>query len=187
MFLLAIAPSFFSILFFDSIFNLIGLGAFEKGIVGVDYPLMGMRTMIAYIVINASCFTFQNIIVSNEKTNDEHLLSLRNNADTIAAQNFQLKMSHEEQVLLNKQLEDLVAQKTENINDQHKTILAYAFSNSHLVRGSVARILGLIEVSKLEANIDCTWYFEKIDHEVKILDKTIRDITDTLNYKKEDA
>jgi|GEM_PF-3441256 len=185
LFLLAIAPCFFSILFLDTILDLAGVSPYARGDVGNDYQLMGMRTIISYLVISASCFALQYIIIENDRFSAKFLLTLKTNAATIASQNAQLKTTHDELALLNKQLEALLAQKTESINDQHKKIVAYAYSNAHQVRASVARILGLIEVSKLETDLDHVWFLEKINDEAKLLDQTLRVISEDLNTSNE--
>jgi signal transduction histidine kinase len=53
--------------------------------------------------------------------------------------------------------------------------------NSHEVRGPLARILGLIELSRLETDIDYRTFFEKMKQEANDIDKIVRMISDDLN------
>lgn len=47
---------------------------------------------------------------------------------------------------INENLEKIAQQRTNQIKDQNKKIIDYAFMNSHKVRGPLARILGLTEL-----------------------------------------
>ena len=81
----------------------------------------------------------------------------------------------------NQHLEDLVLKKTEDIKAQNEKILRYAFSNAHHVRGPVARVLGLIQLSKLETDLNYQWFFEKVEHETKQIDDIITGIAKELD------
>src|SRR6478609_8345144 len=63
----------------------------------------------------------------------------------------------------------------------NEKLLKYASMNAHNVRGPVARLLGLIAISKL-GNVDYPDFFEKIKHEAtsvdEILHKIMKELTD---------
>jgi hypothetical protein len=59
--------------------------------------------------------------------------------------------------------------------------MKYAHSNAHFVRGPVARLLGLIQLSKLDNHISFPDLFNKIDNEVLDLDRVIKELSKELN------
>lgn len=65
----------------------------------------------------------------------------------------QLEASHEEVTLLNENLEQIILERTERIKLQLSKLQKYAYSNSHEVRGPLARILGLINILENESNV----------------------------------
>ncbi|HEY3402740.1 MAG TPA: PAS domain-containing protein [Ohtaekwangia sp.] len=67
----------------------------------------------------------------------------------------------------------------------NQKLLKYAFLTAHEVRGPLARLLGLIEVSKLDAHVDYPWFFEKIKHEAQSMDEILHTITRELNDIKD--
>jgi|GEM_PF-1880427 len=56
----------------------------------------------------------------------------------------------------------------------------YANMNSHNVRGPVARLLGLVEVSRIDKSIDHDWFYRQIQCESESIDKILREITKEL-------
>jgi|GEM_PF-4576784 len=68
---------------------------------------------------------------------------------------------------------------------QNEQLFKYAHLNSHEVRGPVARILGLIEVTRLDKDSDYLDFFEKVKSETKDIDKILRTITVELNKIEE--
>lgn len=59
---------------------------------------------------------------------------------------------------------------------QNQKLRNFAFSNAHHVRGPVARMLGIVELERLNADIDWQWYMQTISDEVKQLDEVIKSI-----------
>jgi PAS domain S-box-containing protein len=60
-------------------------------------------------------------------------------------------------------------------------LIKYAHLTAHEVRGPLARLLGLIEVSKLTDNVDYPWFFDKVNHEAHAIDKILTVINQELN------
>lgn len=60
-------------------------------------------------------------------------------------------------------------------------LIKYAHLTAHEVRGPLARLLGLIQVSKMTSDIDYPWFFEKVNHEAQDIDKILCLITEELN------
>jgi hypothetical protein len=167
----AILPSLLSILFFDFWLRLAGLDVYQHiEVVGQDYHIMWMRTLVAYLVISTVCIAFQSIIQYNDRITTTLLTKVRGNLDKIEEQNKELLRQSQELNVLNDYLEDLVEQKTRSIRHQNEMLVKLSFTNAHKVRGPVARILGLITVSRLETNLSHPWIFEKVEREVKDID-----------------
>ena len=78
----------------------------------------------------------------------------------------------------------MVERKTEDLQKQNEKILAYTHSNAHHVRASVARILGLVIVSKLETDKDYEWFFDKIADETRELNDITKKISYDLNEEE---
>jgi PAS domain S-box-containing protein len=63
----------------------------------------------------------------------------------------------------------------------NKKLLKYAHLNAHEVQGPVARLLGLIEISKLTNDADYPWFFEKVKKEGYDIDRILKLITKELD------
>jgi hypothetical protein len=57
--------------------------------------------------------------------------------------------------------------------------------NSHKVRGPIARVLGLVEISRLDKDIDYEWFFLQIKHEVRHIDRIIKRVSRELERIEE--
>ncbi|HTF19282.1 MAG TPA: hypothetical protein VK658_14470 [Chryseolinea sp.] len=186
--ILGILPTLISLLFFDRIFSQFGLGIDQHELPGQESVLMGMRTLVGYCIVSVGCFTFQSIITYNDEVNRKMLLKLKLQSEQIKAQNEEIQSQNEELLAsqeklneINHHLEDMVLKKTASIKLQNEKILKYAYSNAHHVRGPIARILGLIQVSKLKTDLNYLWFFEKVEHETKQVDTIVASITKELD------
>ena len=176
-----ILPTLVSLLFFDWALSQFGVGINQRGIPTDESALVGIRTIVAYCVMSISCFIFQAIIIHNDSLNKRMLSELKLKSELIEIQNEELVQSQGRLNEINQHLEDLVLKKTEDIKSQNEKILKYAYSNAHHVRGPVARLLGLIQLSKLETDLDYRWFFEKVEFSAKEIDEIITDISKELN------
>ena len=176
MLLLAVLPSLISILFLESLLGLAGVDHASRGIAENGYQYIQMRTIISYLIISSCCIVFQVIIQKNDELNQQLLDELKDKSDEITAQNEELRQSEENLNKVNQHLEDLVEERTRKVIEQNERILKYAYANAHHVRGSVARILGLIQVSRLKTDLDFHWIFEKVEAETKDIDIILKRI-----------
>lgn len=64
--------------------------------------------------------------------------------------NEKLVQINEEVSAMNENLEDLVKQRTERMNHQLQQLNHFAYMNSHELRGPVARLLGLLDLFRIE-------------------------------------
>jgi signal transduction histidine kinase len=84
---------------------------------------------------------------------------------------------------MNENLESLVLERTEEINIQNQKLIEYTFFTAHEIRGPVARILGLIELAKLQDlnDEDKDQIMVRMEEASNELDEVIR----TINRKLE--
>jgi len=176
IFFLALLPAFISIFFFDTILKLAEAGPPQGVIAANDFDFIQVRTVICYFFISACCFTFQVIIIRNDEFNHGLILELREKTDEIEAQNDELVQSHENLNQINQHLENLVEERTQKIRKQNELLLNYAYTNAHHLRGPVARVLGLIQLSRMKTDLDFPWFFEKVEDETNAIDLIIKQI-----------
>ena len=82
---------------------------------------------------------------------------------------------------MNEDLEERVQQRTQELEGQNKKLAEYAFINSHLLRGPLSRILGLINVIDQEHDPKETELIGLLRKSGNELDEIIKKITETLN------
>lgn len=179
--ILGILPTLISLLFLDAILAQAGVGIHQRGVPGEQASLVGIRTFVSYCLINISCFIFQSIIRYNDELNKRILSELKLRSEEIKAQNEELVQSQERLSEINQHLEDLVLQKTASIQAQNDRILKYAYANAHHVRGPIARLLGLVQLVKVEAKPNYPWFFEKVEQETVQADEIITSIARELD------
>jgi signal transduction histidine kinase len=185
--ILAILPSLLSILLFEKIFSFVDLSYFQHSAASIDYELMQMRTIVAYLILNGACYTFQSIIYSSDKYSRNVLKQLKEKSDYIVAKNEELTINEDKLNQLNSSLGVLVRDKTTNLQQKNALLMKYAHSNAHLVRGPVARLLGLVQLSKLDNHISYPDLFNKIDFEVHDLDRVIKELSKEFNMMNDES
>jgi hypothetical protein len=176
VFVVGILPALISIVLLEYLLGFVGLDHVTRGVPEFNYQYIQMRTIVSYLVISSCCIVFQIIIQRNDEFNQRLLAQLKVKSDEIAAQNEELLQSEENLNMVNQHLESLVEERTKKIREQNEVMLKYAFTNAHHVRGSVARVLGLIQVTRLKTDLDFPWFFEKVEHEVKEIDLILKRI-----------
>lgn len=175
------APLLCSLVFFEQILGWAGVNHQQKGMGGEDYPLMYIRTLLAYMAISTVCLVFQNMVSQYEESIRRMVTELKSQKEEIIAQNEALVNSQDQLNAIHQNLEFLVDQKTEAIQRQNEMILKFTFANSHMVRASVARMQGLMRLSHIDDAMNRQIYFEKVEEEVEQLDGITRSITKDLN------
>lgn len=184
---IGILPTIVSLLFFDSILSLFELGINQRGVPGIESILIGPRTFIAYCIISGGCLMFQSIISYNDELNRKILSELKLKSEKIKSQNEQLMENQNTLNEINLHLEELVLKKTESIKQQNERLLKYAHSNAHDVRGPIARLLGLVQLSRLKTDLDYPWFFEKMENESNKLDEIVKKIASELDQIDQDT
>jgi tetratricopeptide (TPR) repeat protein len=87
---------------------------------------------------------------------------------------------------INENLEGIVTERTQQIQAQNQKLMEYAFFTAHEVRGPVARILGLIELSKIRdlSDDDRRQIMIRLEDATTELDDIIRQISRKLENVK---
>ena len=101
--------------------------------------------------------------------------------DKYDEQKEELLLRQNELNAINDNLEALVNERSQKIITKNEQLTKYAFTNAHNVRGPLARILGLIIVSKLEKESDYQFFFEKVKEEAESIDKILKQINEELD------
>jgi signal transduction histidine kinase len=110
------------------------------------------------------------------KTLAEQNIELIEKTNEIETQNEELMQSHENLNNMNMHLESLVHERTREVQTRNEQLVRFAYSNAHDVRGPVARVLGLIQLSKMEADLDYPFLFKKIEEQTKEIDEAVKGI-----------
>jgi glucan phosphoethanolaminetransferase (alkaline phosphatase superfamily) len=130
-----------------------------------DIMVAGVTYTILYFVITYSSWIMKKRYDAAFKSLADKNLELYEKSNEIETQNEELVQSQESLNQLNLNLENLVQERTQKIQQQNYQLIKYAYSNAHHVRGPVARILGLIQLSKME-NINSPFLFQKIEDDL---------------------
>ncbi|QCK16163.1 GAT domain-containing protein [Mangrovivirga cuniculi] len=176
-----VLPVLISIFFFDQIMALAGVGYKQMALNDIDYPVMWLRTSIAYIGISLMSLVLVNMVTKNDQSNQELIQRLNDKSTLVEQQNAELNEVKNDLLELNANLENIVSEKTQSIIKQNQALAEYAFRNAHQLRGPVARVLGLIELSNITNEMEFEWFIKKIENEIKDIDKTIKVIGITLD------
>jgi GAF domain-containing protein len=92
-----------------------------------------------------------------------------------------IKQQNKEIALINEGLEERVKQRTEELEIQNKRLVEYAFINSHLLRGPLSRILGLINLMEHDNTMKESEMLDLLRKSGDELDQVIGKISNALN------
>ncbi|MBS1682147.1 MAG: hypothetical protein JST48_10565 [Bacteroidetes bacterium] len=144
----------------------------------------GVTYVILYFII-----AYSSLILKQRYDDAYDKLALQNyelieKANEIETQNEELVQSQENLHNLNIHLESLVNERTEKIKKQNEQLIRYAYSNAHHMRGPVARLLGLVHLSKIESSIDYPLLFKKMEEQAKEIDDVVKEINRELENQQ---
>ncbi|MFM8913628.1 MAG: hypothetical protein ACKOE6_12055, partial [Flammeovirgaceae bacterium] len=135
--------------------------------------VIGITYFILYFIVCYSSYVIK--LRYNEMTAElrDKNFDLIEKSNEIEAQNEELIQSQETLHGLNTHLEEIVEQRTREVHRQNEQLIKYAYTNAHHLRGPVARLLGLIQVSKLDKQMDRGFIFEKIQQQAIEIDDVV--------------
>jgi len=144
-------------------------------IIGIAVPYIFIYIAVAYTTA----------IIKDRHDDSNRKLALLNNDlyeknAEIETQNEELSTHQDELSQINLRLEDLVEKRTLSLREKNEALARYGFKNAHNVRGPLARILGLINVSKIDESIPKEKILELIYIESQSIDVIIQEIAKDL-------
>ncbi|WP_350069978.1 hypothetical protein [Imperialibacter sp.] len=113
-------------------------------------------------------------------TNNE----MKKKAAEIAQQNEELQKAQHDLSILNKNLEQMVGERTAKIKAQNDMLISYSHTNAHHLRGPVARLLGLAAIYKLESGGKIDTLVEKMIEQASEVDAVVKKINADLESKE---
>ncbi len=137
---------------------------------GVLYSIIAYSSRVLKLRYDS---VFQTLAMRNAE--------LAEQAKEIETQNEELQQSQENLHELNNHLETIVAERTNMVKEQNERLIRYAYSNAHHMRGPVARLLGLIQLSKMDTKLNYEFLFSRIEEQAQEIDEVVRGINRELN------
>ena len=107
-------------------------------------------------------------------------IELVNKANEIEVQHEELLQSHESLNTMNRNLEQIVSERTAKVHAQNQILLKYTYTNAHHLRGPVARLLGLINLHKIDPNPDYNFFMSKMEDQALEIDTVVKQINEEL-------
>ena len=145
-----------------------------------DIIVAGVTYCILFIIIAFSSWMLKQKYDKAFEDLAEKNLELIEKTNEIETQNEELMQGQENLYQLNINLERLVEERTRKVKEQNEQLIRYAYSNAHHLRGPVARVLGLIHLSKIDSDLDYPFLFQKIEEQTKEIDLVIKSINNEL-------
>jgi len=141
-----------------------------------DIIVAGITYGVLYTTISYSAWKLKQRYDEAFKSLDTKNRELVEKSHEIETQNEELMQSQENLYQLNTHLESIVEQRTLEVKKQNERLIRYAYANAHHLRGPVARVLGLILLSKMETDLDYPFLFTKIEEQTLEIDHVIKGI-----------
>jgi len=101
-------------------------------------------------------------------------------AQTLTSQHEMLVREQAEIESINRNLEQIIHERTRQIEDTNKALSEYAFINAHMLRAPLSRIIGLSDLMERDAVGGSTTKVLEIKTLAGSMDKVVRKITDAL-------
>jgi hypothetical protein len=136
--------------------------------------------ILVYRFRGLNLMLFQDIEISFEKLNSE-IKIIEKQQEEIKQQNHALLEFQNEIRQLNEELELRVLESTQDLEETNRDLLKYAFMNSHLLRGPIARLKGLLNIRH---EIDSEMLLQYLKHTVDELGKTTTVIGEVVDRQR---
>ncbi|MEQ8927330.1 MAG: hypothetical protein RLO81_16035 [Fulvivirga sp.] len=143
----------------------------------VEVLTLAVTFFILYGVLTSSTFFLKSKYDSNRNYLKELNSNLHDKAMEIEAQNEELIQIQDNLNELNIELEKKVEERTRLLKTKNKRLLMYSHNIAHDIRGPVARLLGLANISKLDKDSNPHLFIDKIQDQTIELDKVVRKIS----------
>jgi signal transduction histidine kinase len=158
------------------------------GEVFIDEIMMNFGFLGALFFMHIMIYRFRkNNLALEDKINDSNarlnkeLMAVEEQQKLISAQNAELELFQKELSSLNNKLEQTVRERTRELDMKNKELLKYAFMNSHLLRGPIARLRGLINIKQKIKQEELMSYFTETVRELQKTTTVIGEIVGKSN------
>ncbi len=145
-----------------------------------DIIVTGVTYCILYMVIAYSSWILKQRYDTSLEILASTNIELIEKTNEIETQNEELLQSQQNLYQLNNHLEEMVERRTKEVHRQNEQLIKYAYSNAHHLRGPVARVLGLIQLSKMKTDLDYPELFQKIEVQTNEIDEVVKSINKEL-------
>jgi len=135
-----------------------------------------LNTIVIAFIMNL----FKNSLESERNQTVRRIGQLKTANEELASQNAKLEKNHLEISRIQTQLQDIISERTQEIEQANKRMIEYAFINAHLVRAPLANLLGLLELKEEESES-----YEAIKEKTENLDLVVRKIGGILSVTQE--
>lgn len=81
---------------------------------------------------------------------------------------------------LNAHLEETIKERTGKIQIQNEALVKYSYANAHHLRGPVARLLGLANVSRIKTDLSCMDIIARMEDQARQIDEVVKQINKDL-------
>jgi ligand-binding sensor domain-containing protein len=144
------------------------------------------RAVILFLIISI-VLLLHNLKVKNLKRQkgilnelvEKRTYTIQAQNEEITTQNEEITAQNEEIMAMNDQLELKVSERTISLEESNKRLIEYAYNNAHMIRGPLARLLGLTYISKISKSHkkkDIKILINKIEESGNELDSVIREL-----------
>lgn len=200
--------TFVVILFFDPIHNYFDVGYYQRGFQGISYYYINYITVFTFLGITGGALTLKKIIgqheaenrllqqqlqarnkelfdaLQNVETQNEELIAqseeLHASQDQLLAANeligFQKQELQKQVSEINLELQETNTELVKHINELRE----FSYTISHNMRGPIARLLGLVNVANLNAQLtsdpEAVYILRQIANSARELDAVVHDL-----------
>jgi signal transduction histidine kinase len=148
-----------------------------------DAYAIGITYSILYGIISYSAYVLKIQYDKLYQAQVKNMQAIHEKNREIEFQNKELSTQKSILDEMNQNLERLVESRTTRIREQSSILYRYAFNNAHKVRGPVARILGLVQLSEIKAGLTDNEILAMVKTESYQLDKIIKEIGSDLELQ----
>jgi len=148
-----------------------------------DVATVSVTYSVLYFILTYATLSLKNMYDKMHDNLEAANKELAEKAMDIEAQNEELIQIQDNLSELNKDLERLVNERTERLQRKTKTLIEYtekitqySYSNAHHLRGPVARLLGLVALTKLNTGLDHEFFYKTIEDQANEIDTVVKQI-----------
>jgi signal transduction histidine kinase len=180
----AIAINLASLIFYDPIHELFGVGFYQLGFTSPSYYFVNYMIIAAFVVLTSSTFFLKKSFEEYEKKNEVLIKSLQSANNTIRHQR---EMLEEENFQLNGELvnkNDQLLKTNHELIRHNNDLMQFSYSVSHNLRGPVASLIGLLKLLEHPTGgEDSKDIFSHVNRSLQSLDQIIKDLSSIIDIR----